>query len=667
MVAWNRAVGRVLDVGPSQLHAYFVLYQLHQYRHAAATTNTPTNTSTTIPVYEANLPDLEHILKESASKMKPAHIEVLGLLITGVAPSRVEELKGLKLLSFPVTTATATAATPEEHHRSAAIPWAASESLLTTLLTALRKGSNSGETSTRAGRGASAGTSRKAREVSGGTETSSSSGGPENDQLSQLVARLLDFGAGVANLPTDILQDLYSSRFGDTEAMEALLPPILLREDISPTAALEACASLTTYHADLCKLILSKAGCSSTLLSQLNDSAEVDVKIEQTLHAVWLQQVSQLGQRCAHGDVEEVFLHHCSAFHSLLHKASNLLNQVALRRFSEVVIATLSRLASAKSTDSDVAPISPQSTPAILLGEVSLADHVQWIAAGVVSAVAPGGLALLVGIHVLTHWGLELQRADQQEEDVVAGEGRSTQLRSGLHARSLLLSRLLLASLHSSTETALFRDICLASSSVPSSTGHSTDNVYDIEDPAQWDALVVTLLESDDGISAAHLQIILALHQQRCVLHQNLCTLVDGSADTSVVQLFSLPLKLQYLQRAFAIHHVTEPTSSPPVHACASSSLSMPTCAKMLKALAKVQMHGEFVQFMLVDMQLLCGSGVQGGDSPQWRQNARIMDIVYMLLPERSCWKRQVRQDLKNVLFKFWICFVRDILLLFLC
>lgn len=87
----------------------------------------------------------------------------------------------------------------------------------------------------------------------------------------------------------------------------------------------------------------------------------------------------------------------------------------------------------------------------------------------------------------------------------------------------------------------------------------------------------------------------------------------------------------------------------------------------MLKALAKVQMHGEFVQFMLVDMQLLCGSGVQGGDSPQWRQNARIMDIVYMLLPERSCWKRQVRQDLKNVLFKFWICFVRDILLLFLC
>lgn len=533
-------------------------------------------------------------------KMKATHIEVLSLLIAGVAQVRVEELKNLKLLCFDAQNAGGGV-----DETAAAMPWSTAETLLTVILSALRGGGSSARGARARPTATAATAARKpAREVADDAGTNS----VENQQLTTLIARLMDLGSGVASLPKDIVQDIWGSRFGSVAAMEALLPVLLLREDVSPTVALEAFSSLTTFHVDLCALLLSKVGDSAQTLS--HSSIQADARIESTILEVWNQHL--LSMRAEHhGGNESAFLQYCSSFRALEQKAVELLNEEALQRFSQFAVSSLAQLS--WSTAEPDSTLQMASVSSAVLGDLCFDHDMQWVSSGLVAA-APSGLPLLVGIYVLSRWYAALQRSDLPQ--------RVALMRSSLRARSFLMSRVVLASMPVGPDLASAKGVSL------SAEADRSEQPCDMCDVQQCETLIASLL-SDDGLSSGHMKLILLLVRERAVLQNNLRRLAIGAVEITTLPV-NEPVNVQYLQNSI----------SQDSRADTGGAMSLDTCVLVLQALCKHHMYEDFVQFLLLDMQtVLCASDNQ---RCHWRADARVCEQVTQL-PEGSCWKRQVR------------------------
>lgn len=86
---WNRAIGRTLDVGPSELHLYLAIQHLHNYCvDCDPHPNDSRNHERMLKFLK-----LSNTLSDIVTKMRKEHIDILLLVIAGVSSPLIEALK----------------------------------------------------------------------------------------------------------------------------------------------------------------------------------------------------------------------------------------------------------------------------------------------------------------------------------------------------------------------------------------------------------------------------------------------------------------------------------------------------------------------------------------------------------------------------------------------
>jgi hypothetical protein len=287
VMPWNRAVGRILDVGPSQLHLFFALHQLYRLQSN-----------------DIFCDDYVQVLAEAAPKMKPQHVQVLLLRVAGVSAGRVEELRKVSLAPLEA--------------QDILLSLRDTEQLLGALLDLATR---------QVGAASDKPTARATSRVSRGEEGQFSAG--ELDELKLLSGLLLRMRCALSPLPMDLqLQALDRPVAAPTLAADTVVE-LLAQEDVDNVQAKAACDALLQGNAELAR-ILSRAA-----------DAEEDAP---SLFSCFCQVWQGMSPVRVHADAAETFRVLAAQMRSVIDKAAVCLLSDELCAFVDAVLESLASL-----------------------------------------------------------------------------------------------------------------------------------------------------------------------------------------------------------------------------------------------------------------------------------------------------------------------------------
>jgi hypothetical protein len=287
VMPWNRAVGRILDVGPSQLHLFFALHQLYRLQSS-----------------DIFCDDYVQVLAEAAPKMKPQHVQVLLLRVAGVSAGRVEELKKVSLAPL--------------ESQDILLSLRDTEQLLGTLLDLATR---------QVGAASDKSTARATSRVSKGEEGQFSAG--ELDQLKLLSGLLLRMRCALSSLPMDLQLQALDRPLAAPALAADIVVELLAQEDVESVQAKAACDALLQGNAELARILNRAVG------------AEEEA---QPFFSCFCQALQRLSAARAHGDAAETFRVLAAQMRSLIDKAAVCLLSDELCVFVDAVLESLASL-----------------------------------------------------------------------------------------------------------------------------------------------------------------------------------------------------------------------------------------------------------------------------------------------------------------------------------
>lgn len=596
---WNRAVGRVLDAGPSQLHAMYALYQLNRYRHAAGGKVDDNGRA-------MSLDELSAVLAEAICKMKTGHIEVVCMLILGVAESRVEELRSLFVCSQFVANSC----------DASVLPLGAGDAhfLLNALLLAVNRNDERADIDVAKSTRPVRATSVAARRVVSSTEESSASLSFDKEHCVRFITLLLQLAPAVYNLPVDLQQCAFSAAFGDSSRLEELLPSILTNEDIAPLVAKDIFTAIVVDHRELCGLLSGRAASPTSL------------NVPSYLMFVWQMKLQELVAIDVTSNLEVLFSYFASALRSLLSKASRMLNETEKKSFFGAVTLSLTQL-----TVHVTKSKGPQNGAARVGNNISvlnavLSDEAAWLSGGILSAF-PECFPLYSALLALT-----------------LGVPESAELET---ARQLLLARCLFAELTAAAAGTAhpwqkLHLVCSTATGVllgaPASSVGTLTKV-DLSDGAQVHQLIRSSLLFVAS-QAFSLQIDMLA---RIVSLYRLCTLSCALQD--------MPVAAHMLQSLLTS---TQRSTSSSVTGKCRPEEALAMDVTIMEALLRAGSFDLLVEFLLLDMPARHG----GLSIPDWRKDDRLVALVNQL-PAKTAWRRQVIPSIIYYSLDFFVCLLK--------
>jgi hypothetical protein len=261
IMPWNRAVGRILDVGPSQLH---FLYALHRFREYAQFSR---ETSASFE-HEVQLSNLSAVLSEVLIKLRPEFLRVLSLLILGLS------FDGIKKMHLWSGVLLDSIAYQEKDSFFMAIPTSA---LLVSDVTVLLSGMHS---------------AIKQNKVEG---VEMFSGGTKNESIDQnieissdsFVQCVMTFHNGLQCLSEGERKEFLQFHFGDKDKSQKYFCSLLRSEDTEVRNVSAAFDTFFIHHSALCNMCY---GCSKI---SIVDHCSENLSLIKTMKLAWRDELDR--------------------------------------------------------------------------------------------------------------------------------------------------------------------------------------------------------------------------------------------------------------------------------------------------------------------------------------------------------------------------------------
>ena len=606
---WNRAIGRTLDVGPSELHLYLAIHHLHNYR--VGFDPDPNGSRNHKPMSE--FLSLSDTLANAVTKMRKEHIDILLLVIAGISSSLIGGLKKAPAILLV-------------SHTIRSVSQKVKDLFAINLDYSIRG------------------------EIFLFLQQSEKPKSPELAHCTTLAPFFVLFCRCIPSLPSDILDRILLCSFGDSDAMHCCLRDALLRESVPTSSTSDLVSFAHIAHPTICNrmfrvnLSIPDEGSQYAMgyyISQVADTIEgtkSDVSVPLTIVG---------GDR----EVGSVFRCHISAMRSITSKGLCALELgetgtwsrqhymwQLLNLFVKLEVASIDQLCSEgcdhmmSSTWGDVC----------WLDEGAISDYLSTVPHGLHSSC----MHVYVGIATLFHLG-SLMVDQDGEELALAIKCVSAVLLTRIYLAELVVLNVISTSdfnrILIPADAVSFGDSCQQSSTV--------SLLYKPSDIINLLRAVTDAVESSHIVDETILQrsILLLMQLQRVwsLLNDPLQNLLES---------WKLPSNLQLLQCSLKARSQNELMVYSNPRPCVVIPLEL--MVAVLKLLLRSRMYSAFIELLVVDFALLVYSvkfekrhvssndeGPTNADSyscwDDWQQNEGVVKAVD-LLPDRSSYKRQV-------------------------
>ena len=567
IVQWNRAVGRILDVGPSQLHAYYILYALQQ---SSSSSNSNSSSSTiSVESTDTALVELVNTMNEAVPKMKALHIDALLLLIAGVSATRVEELKKFTWSFY-------------REECAIRLPIHTIEVLISAIIERLTHCDSKISSTNRIN--------------SSFSSTTSSAMTLEVQNTVKLAEYLLSFRRGVNDLPGDILTDLLDTAFGRDAIISEFIERILLREAVSGATASYAVEVFQTDYTALCQLL-----CGGRVSPMNRNEGITPTSMLDYLQSTWTTALSGI-QNDNTSDTMLVFLEKSSDLRALSSKAKTCLSGAELLSFTQCALGSASAL--------EINPpwVLVDASHCSSIAEVFLLEMDSWVSGdAVLFSKYAQAWPLYSAIHALTHLGMHVKELSVYScmKDIIT-------------VRALLLSRCILYALYQDRLITVqqLNAIHLYCNDFVSNETVSSRVAYNIQSPKLWVQLLQTLFTYmellDNTTKQCGIKYLIILLR----LHQHVCTAVTSDQH---LLLFPAPLSVQFT--VSGLNNLQNHTKSP---LNIVNTVLIDLHLYILKQLQQHKMYEEFIEFLLLDVFASTGGSLD-------YNNAELIGLIEML------------------------------------
>ena len=603
---WNRAIGRTLDVGPSELHLYLAIHHLHNYR--VGFDPDPNGSRNHKPMSE--FLSLSDTLANAVTKMRKEHIDILLLVIAGISSSLIGGLKKAPAILLV-------------SHTIRSVSQKVKDLFAINLDYSIRG------------------------EIFLFLQQSEK---PEMTHCTTLAPFFVLFCRCIPSLPSDILDRILRCSFGDSDAMHCCLRDALLRESVPTSSTSDLVSFAHIAHPTICNrmfrvnLSIPDEGSQYAMGYYISQVADM---IEGTKSGVSVSLTIVGGDR----EVGSVFRCHISAMRSITSKGLCALELgetgtwsrrhymcQLLNLFVKLEVASIDQLCSEgcdhmmSSTWGDVC----------WLDEGAISDYLSTVPHGLHSSC----MHVYVGIATLFHLGSLMVDQDGDELTFTI-KCVSAVLLTRIYLAELVVLNVLSTSdfnrILIPTEALSFGDSCQQSSTV--------SLLYKPSDIINLLRAVTDAVESSHIVDETILQRSILLLMQL----QRVWSLLNDPLQ-SLLKSWKLPSNLQLLQCSLKARSQNELMVYSKPRPCVVIPLEL--MVAVLKLLLRSRMYSAFIELLVVDFALLVYSvklekrhvscndegptnAVSYSCWDDWQQNEGVVKAVD-LLPDRSSYKRQV-------------------------
>jgi hypothetical protein len=560
----------------------YALYQLNCYRTSMG--STPEATAQRA----LSIDELAAVLAEAVSKMKTGHIDMICLLIRGVAENRVEELLSLFSISQFVPS-----------NCVAPISVSDADFLLTTLISSFSGNSSEPE----------GGSAKSARSF----KTESPSLSFDRDHCIRLISQLMKFADAIAEMPLEVRQQAMGAAFGDCAKMEALLPEMLVNEDISLVCMKRSMSAISIDHRELCVLLNAR------------EVLPPAIHAPTFLSSIWQLKLKEIVCLESNWNVPVIFHNVASALRSIVSKASIILQEGESEMFVESVVRSLAELR----VNSPLASNSIPAERSQSVGDVCMSDESAWLDGGILEAF-PECVPLYLALFLLSD--LNSLVAETPTTTVAA-------------ARVVLLARCLLAEFCRAAldaGAAVVKSLCIVysaptvqvGSTAVASHGDAELQEINIRDVAQCATVISQLLDAVAPLPPpSNLKALTAL----VGFYRVVCRL-ERILKTEENRRNSFPVNALMLQSSLAFSLVFTSNGDGATFSSADTvRVALDLDVSILEALARADAYDLLIELLVLDMPL-----TRSHTCPEWYRDGRIANIVESL-PLNSPWRRQVK------------------------
>lgn len=611
---WNRAIGRTLDVGPSELHLYLAIHHLHNYVGFDPDPNGSRNHERM-----SKFLSLSNTLADIVTKMRKEHIDILLLVIAGVSSSLIESLKKAPAILLA-------------SHTNLSVGQKVKDLFAINVAYAVRG------------------------EIFLFLQQFEKLKSAEMAHCTTLAPFFVLFCRCIPSLPSDILNRILRCSFGDSDAMHCCLRDALLRESVPKSSTTDLVSFALIAHPTICNLMFrvnlsipdeGDAMISGYFISQVAD----------TINSTKSRASVSLTTRGGGGEVGSLFRGHISAMRSITSKGLCALLELgdisgwSRQQYMWQLLNLFVKL--------EVAPIDHLRSEGCSNMMSSTWGDVCWLDEGAISdylSAAPQGLHtscmhVYVGIATLFHLSSLMVDLDG-DELVLAIKCVTAVLLTRVYLAELVFLDVLSTSdfdrIH--VEVLSFGGSCLQSSNAASPMMYNPSDIINLL-RAVTDA-VENIHIVDEAILQRSILLLMQLQRVWTLLNDPLQNLLEGSWK-------QLPSNLQLLQcslKARSLNELVVCSADCILRPCVVIPLEL--MVAVLKLLLRSHMYPAFIELLVVDFALLLYSvkfekrrmlsdeeGPSNADSYscwyEWQQNQEVVKAVD-LLPDRSSYKRQV-------------------------
>jgi hypothetical protein len=604
---WNRAIGRTLDVGPSELHLYLAIHHLHNYR--VGFDPDPNGSRNHKPMSE--FLSLSDTLADAVTKMRKEHIDILLLVIAGISSSLIGGLKKAPAILLV-------------SHTIRSVSQKVKDLFAINLEYSVRG------------------------EIFLFLQQSEKPKSPEMAHCATLAPFFVLFCRCIPSLPSDILDRILRYSLGDSDAMHCCLRDALLRESVPKSSTSDLVSFAHIAHPTICNLMFR------VNLSIPDESGQYAMgyyisQVVDTIEGTKTGGLVSLTIGSGGEEVGSVFRCHISAMRSITSKGLCALELgetgswsrqqymwQLLNLFVKLEVASIDQLCSEgcghmmSSTWGDVC----------WLDEGAISDYLSMVP----HRLHTSCMHVYVGIATLFHLG-SLMVDQDGDELAFAIKCASAVLLTRIYLAELVILDVLSTSdfdrIHA--EALSFGNSCQQSSTV--------SPLYKPSDIINLLRAVTDAVESSHIVDETILQrsILLLMQLQRVwsLLNDPLQNLLES---------WKLPSNLRLLQWSLKARSQNELMVYSKPRPCVVIPLEL--MVAVLKLLLRSRMYSAFIELLVVDFALLVYSvklekrhvssndeGPTNADSyscwDDWQQNEGVLKAVD-LLPDRSSYKRQV-------------------------
>ena len=208
---WNRAIGRTLDVGPSELHLYLAIHHLHNYGVGFDPDPNGSRNHKTMSEFLS----LSDTLANAVTKMRKEHIDILLLVIAGISSSLIGGLKKAPAILLV-------------SHTIRSVSQKVKDLFAINLDYSIRG------------------------EIFLFLQQSEKPKSPEMAHCTTLAPFFVLFCRCIPSLPSDILDRILLCSFGDSDAMHCCLRDALLRESVPTSSTSDLVSFAHIAHPTIC-------------------------------------------------------------------------------------------------------------------------------------------------------------------------------------------------------------------------------------------------------------------------------------------------------------------------------------------------------------------------------------------------------------------------------